>query len=188
MINKFVFTVLVALIACSASFAEEVTLPKTLKAGDTELILNGSGIREKKIAFINVDLYVGGLYLTKKGSDAAKIINADEAMAIKLHIVSRLITPKRMSEMLNTGFENSTNGNTAPIKKEISKMISVFSDGINVDDVYDMIYIPGDGFHIMKNEKKGILVKGLDFKKALVGIWFCNQPPQESLKKKMLGL
>lgn len=107
---------------------------------------------------------------------------------MKLHIVSRLITPKRMADSVNEGFENSTNGNTAPIKKEISDMVSIFKNGIEVGDIYDLVYIPKEGFHIIKNGKKEVLIKGLAFKKALIGIWLSDKPAQESLKKAMLGI
>ena len=42
-----------------ARMVDDVNMPDTFKAGDTQLNLNGAGIRSKW--FIN--LYVGGLYL-----------------------------------------------------------------------------------------------------------------------------
>ncbi len=32
------------------------------------------------------------------------------------------------------------------------------------------------------------VIAGLDFKKALFGIWLCDQPADKNLKKKLLGL
>ena len=69
------------------------------------------GVREK----LWIDLYAGGLYLTKKSSDADAIMSANEPMAIKLHIVSKLISSDKMIEAVDEGFENSTNDNTAPL-------------------------------------------------------------------------
>lgn len=189
MIKTSVSMVLVFLFAVSTAMAgDEVKLPQTLKAGNVDLVLNGSGMRQKKIAFVNLDLYIGALYLAKKNSDAKAVLDADEPMAIRLHIVSKLISPERMTESVNEGFVKSTNGNTEPIKTRITKMISVFKDGIDVDDAYDLIYTPGNGVYITKNGKQGILIEGLDFKKALFGIWLCDNPAQQSLKKEMMGL
>ena len=57
----------------------DVTLPNTMQLKGVDLTLNGAGMREKII----FDLYAGGLYLQLKSSDAKRIINADETMAIK---------------------------------------------------------------------------------------------------------
>ena len=54
-------------------------------------------------------------------------------------------------------------------------------------DVYDFVYVPGKGVEIYKNGQMASTIQGLEFKKALFGIWLCNKPAQESLKEEMLG-
>ena len=49
-----------------------VTLPELKTIQGERLLLNGAGLREK----LWIDLYVGGLYLATKTSDANEIINA----------------------------------------------------------------------------------------------------------------
>ena len=66
----------------------DVTLPNSFTAGKDILALNRGGIREK----FWMDMYVGGLYLTAKNKDAATIVSANSSMAIKIHIVSSLIS------------------------------------------------------------------------------------------------
>jgi len=82
---------------------------------------------------------------------------------------------------------NSTNGNTAPYKDKIDTFISVFKDNIKINDVYDIIYTPGEGTKVYKNKELKSTVKGLDFKKVLWGIWLCNKPADKDLKTGMLG-
>lgn len=48
-----------------------VTLPAGIKAGATDLVLNGGGIR-KKLFF---KVYTGGLYVTAKSKNAAEIVD-----------------------------------------------------------------------------------------------------------------
>ncbi len=188
MIKKCMLTVLCFFLVTTIAAAEdEVTLPQTLKAGIVDLVLNGSGIRVKTFAFIDLDLYVAGLYLTRKNNDGNAIMDADEPMAIRLHITSRLITPQRMADAVEEGFIKATKGKTEALRPRIDKMISVFKDGIDVNDVYDFIYTPGNGVYMTKNNKQGILIEGLDFKKGLFGIWICDDPAQEDLKAEMLG-
>lgn len=149
-----------------------VDMPDTLKAGKDTLVLNGGGVRKKY--FMN--MYVGGLYLKEKSHDAKKIIAADEPMAIRLHIVSKLISSGKMTTSTLEGFEASTKGNTAPIQREIDNFIGVFKEGITKNDIYDLIYIPVIGVESFKNDKLVTTVPGLEFKQALFGIWLCEKP------------
>ena len=92
-----------------------------------------------------------------------------------------------MKDATTEGFQNSTNGNPAPYKDKIDTFISVFKDNIKIGDVYDMVYIPGEGTKVYKNKELKSTTKGLDFKKILFGIWLGNKPADKGLKDLMLG-
>ena len=157
--------------------------PDSLETGPTRLILNGAGVRTKFF----LKLYVGGLYLEQKGSDPKQLIEADEPMAIRLHITSSLITSAKMEKVTREGFVKATGGKIAPIEAQIETFISVFREKISENDVYDLIYVPGRGIEVHKNGKFHSLTVGLPFKQALFGIWLCENPAQKSLKEEMLG-
>ena len=185
--KRLVIALFVFFLLCPPGYAVEfegVDMPDTLTACRDTLVLNGAGVRKKFF----MDMYVGGLYLTQKSHDAEKILTADEPMAIRLHIVSKLISSEEMTRATEEGFVTSTGGNTAPIQNEINAFIAVFKEGINKNDVYDLIYIPGKGVESSKNNKPVTTVPGLDFKKALFGIWLCEKPTiNADLKRGMLG-
>ncbi len=172
----------------SISFAQTtisgVTLPAKQTMYGADLELNGGGLREK----LWIDLYVGGLYVSTKSKDAKTIINADEPMSIHLEIVSGLISSEKMIEAVEEGFEKSTNGNTDKFKKEIATFISAFSEAIVKGDQFDITYIPNLGVVVAKNNNRITNIAGLEFKKALFGIWFGDKPADKNLKKGMLGL
>lgn len=162
-----------------------INMPESITSNDnTELQLNGAGIREKWF----IDLYVGGLYLAAKQQDAAAILSADEPMAIRLHMVSDLITSEKMTSATIEGFEHATNGETKPLQTEIETFLSSFAEPIKAGDIFDFYYQPGKGMAILKN---GVIAQsinsGIEFKKALFGIWISDQPAQKSLRKEMLG-
>jgi hypothetical protein len=168
------------------SFAKEVAgvqIDDSLNAAGTKLSLNGAGIRSKWM----MDVYVGGLYLPAAGKDAAKIIAADEPQAIKLHMVSGLVSSEKMVKATMEGFENSTNNNIAPIKDEVDAFMGVFKEEISENDQFDLVYVPGKGVEVYKNAELKDTVGDLNFKKALFGIWLSDKPAQDSLKKSMLG-
>ena len=185
--KQFAAIVLTILMMVAQGNAEEIggiNMPESLKTGQSTLMLNGAGVREKFF----LDLYVGGLYLKEKSADPGAIIEADEPMAIMLHIISSLITSKKMEKATREGFKNATGGNIEPIKVQVEEFISVFKEEIKEGDIYDLIYVPGKGVEVSKNNHHRSTIKGLPFKKAMFGIWLSDKPAQKSLKKAMLGL
>jgi hypothetical protein len=187
--NKAILIILSLLLVSAATEAQltinGVTLPAKTKKDNNELLLNGGGIR-KKLFF---KLYTAGLYVDSKTKSGADVINADKAMAMRLTITSGVISSDNMSEAIEEGFKKSTKGNTAPLQKQIEQFISTFKkEVIKEGDVFEIWYVPSEGVKSYKNDKLQSTVPGLDFKKALFGIWFSDNPVDEDLKKGLLGL
>jgi hypothetical protein len=178
-------TFVLAALALSASlgFAEAAELPPRLKVGEQVLIQNGSGARSKNL----LQLYVAGLYLPQKSSRADAIIAADSPMAIRIEITSIFVSQETFVAALNEGLSNSTGGNTAPIQKEIDAFRRCFAGGISKGDVFDIVYLPTTGVFVAKNGANQGVVPGLEFKKAIFGVWLSNKPADESLKRALLG-
>lgn len=184
---KKLILLMMAIVVASTATAQmkvgDAVLPSTATFHGETISLNGAGVREK----LWIDLYAAGLYLNEKSSDANMILNAEKPMAIKLHIVSKLISSEKMVDAVTDGFEKSTNGNTAPIQKEIDTMLDFFKEDIKKNDVFDLVYLPSKGVIAYKNgEEKGI-VEGKEFKKALFGIWLSNNPADDDLKENLLA-
>ncbi len=161
-----------------------VTLPASVKQGSTELILNGGGIRKKLI----FKLYTGGLYLQAKSKNAADIVAADKPMAFRLTITSGVINSSNMSEAIQEGFSKSLKGNTAPMQAKIDMLVNTFkSEEIKEGDMFELSYVPSQGVLAYKNGKLKNTIPGLDFKKALFGIWLSEDPVDADLKTGLLG-
>lgn len=160
-----------------------VELRETLRSGDQSLDLNGAGVRSKFF----IKLYVAALYLPERSSDAGAILSADEPQAIALHVTSGRINSDNMTEATLEGFEKSTGGNLAPIQDEVDQLLSVFADEISEGDVFDLVYVPGEGVRVIKNGETGDTIGDRAFKEALFGIWLGDEPAQGSLKDDMLG-
>jgi hypothetical protein len=163
---------------------EGVQVPEVLTAEGVELTLNGTGVRSKFF----FDLYVGALYLHSAATSGSEVTAADQAMAIRLHILSKMITSEKMEEATREGFVKATNGDTSAIQDRIEDFISVFKkEEIAKGDVFDLVYVPKQGVVTVKNGERLSTVPGLDFKQALFGIWLGDDPVQGSLKEGMLG-
>ena len=91
-----------------------------------------------------------------------------------------------MIEAVDEGFKKSTGGNTTPLKDKIEKFKNSFSDEIKKGDVFDIVYT-GEKISVYKNNTLKSEIEGLDFKKAVFGIWLGNDPADSNLKDGMLG-
>lgn len=183
---KRIIIVMICITATSV-FAQQtvegVTLPATVTVEGETLNLNGGGLREK----LWFNLYVGGLYLKTKSADAKTIISKDESMSIHLEITSKMISSENMTEAIIEGFENSTGGNSDKIAEEIKTFIAAFKEEIVVGNKFDISYNTAKGVLVQKNGKLLTTIKGMEFKKALFGIWLGEKPADKKLKSGMLG-
>ncbi len=98
-----------------------------------------------------MDLYIASFYTLKPYQDTTALLNADEPMALSLHILSSLITSEKMEEATREGFINATGGNTAALQKEIEMFIAIFKEPISLNDRYDFLYLHSNGVLISKN-------------------------------------
>lgn len=185
MIIRSIIVLIIALIwqsAIAQVIIEGISFPSTYKAGNSQLVLNGGGVREKYF----MDMYVVGLYLPAKNNEAEAITRADMHMAIRLHIVSGLITSEKMIEAVEQGFAKS--GNVEILRSRIDQFIDLYRETLKKGDYFDLVYIPSKGTVILKNGAYKATITGLDFKQALFGIWLGKVPADDDLKESMLGL
>lgn len=184
---KKLILLLMTIVISSTALAQKkvggAVLPANLNYSDVNLQINGAGVRER----MWIDLYAAGLYLENRTTDASDVLNSKKPMAIRLHIVSKLITSDKMIEAVTEGFEKSTNGNTAPIQKEIDALLGFFKEEITKNDYFDLVYIPSRGIVAHKNGEERGVVKGEEVRKALFGIWLSSNPVNGGLKKDLLA-
>ena len=157
--------------------------PDQIEYQGNTITKNGQGTRI--IFFMKV--YEGSLYLETKNSNAEEIVNLDAPMAIRIDVISSIVTADAMKRALSEGLEKSTGNNTDPIRNEMEQLSSVFSTDVSSGDFYEFIYLPKTGINVLKNSELEELIKGMDFKKAFFGIFLSDNPIQKNLKKAMLG-
>ena len=175
-------------LAISSMFSQtkvgDAVLPNSIKLEEQSLVLNGAGIREK----LWFDLYACGLYLPNKSVDASSIVDADELMSIKLHILSSMVSKKKLIEALRKGIDETNKvSDVMPLKSKINVFLSLIKNDIEIDNVYDIVYFPNKGITVFENNKDVGFIEGLDFKRILFNIWLAKSPVDSDLKQKMLG-
>ena len=160
-----------------------VSLSDQVTVEGRTLVLNGMGVREATILRLHV--YVAGLYLEARSSDASRIIAAEEAKRLVLSFV-RDVGRDNLVAAWNEGFGKSGGPGLAGLRERLATLNAWMVD-MKRGDTLAFTQIPGKGIGVeVKGQAKGML-EGADFSRALWGIWLGDQPPNQKLKVGLLG-
>jgi hypothetical protein len=161
----------------------EVKVPDSVKAGGTDLVLNGLGIR--KATFLEVKVYVAGLYLPQKSGDSGKIIGANQPWQLVLRFV-RDVDASDIRDAFEEGFKKNSGDKLAALQPRIedlnARMVD-FKEGQYLSFANDAT----KGVAVDVNGKGGNAIEGADFAAALLAVWIGKEPPNEDLKAGLLG-
>jgi len=168
MLKKLLAGLLVLLFSVSLASAADVgglTIPDSIDADGNSLVLNGAGIR-KKFGF---KVYVGGLYLTAKTSEAQRIIEADEPMAITM-TWKRTGPIDKVTGVFAEGFQYGAGSDYDALKADIDTFLGAVVKA-KKGDVWKYQYLPGKGLSAYNNGELGETYTDIRFKKAVFAIW-----------------
>ena len=159
-----------------------MTLPRRIQAGGRELHLNGTATRKKFI----VKVYVAGLYLPARETDADKILAADEPRHLVMQFVHN-VDKGKMCNAWNEALANNTPDASAELKAQFETLCGYMED-IRKGEQFVFSYLPGEGTRIeVKGVTKGT-IEGKAFADALFKAWIGPKPgPGEGFKKQLLG-
>jgi hypothetical protein len=164
--------------AADAGSLAGVTLPDSATVGGQSLVLNGLGLREK----LFIDIYVGGLYLPAKTSDAAKAIADDVPKRIVMAFLYEL-SAEKLAGIMRDSMESAG----SPEAAEHAGTLASWMEAVKPGDQIVLDYVPGEGCSVLvKGKKKGTL-PGVGLMQALWGIYLGPNPPTAALKQGMLG-
>jgi len=176
---------LVVLLVAPAAAGElaGVVLPDTIQIDGRPLVLNGMGLREA--TFLKVDVYVAGLYLEAKSSDASGIIRSEQTKRIVMTFV-RAVSRKDLVKAWDESFRETGGASFATLKDRVATLDSWMTD-VPKGAVMTFTFRPGAGVSVeIQGTAKGVL-PGSDFGQALFGVWLGASPPSAELKDGLLG-
>ncbi|NUN13239.1 MAG: chalcone isomerase family protein [Myxococcales bacterium] len=167
----------------SARSKEGVSFPDSITVDGKTLVLNGLGTREATV--FNVNVYVAGLYLEQKSSDAAAILSSTGTKRLVLKFV-RDVERDDIVDAWSDGFEKNAKGQLGALKSKISKLNGWMADMAEGENL-SFTYIPQKGTTVEINGKSKGTIDGDDFARALFSIWLGSSPPNSGLKSGLLG-
>ena len=168
-------------LALHAASLSGVTLPDTTQVGGTTLVLNGMGVRSKSM----VKVYVGGLYLPRKSSDAESILKSDQPKQLVMKFL-HAVAKSQLVDTFNGSFADNSPGAVSSMKGEIAQLMGAL-DSMNVGDQLVFTYVPGTGTSVSINGQNKVTIAGAAFAPVLFSAWLGPKPPNADMKKGLLG-
>lgn len=163
----------------------KTALPALYRFKNKQLILNGAGLRE----LLWVDVYACGLYMREPEVNPLNVIDKKEIMIIRMDILSKAVSHKKLIKAFQKGFEDNNNKQTiTQLRKELTDFMGFMSNvSPKIGDKFDIVYEPNIGVSLYINYKKIGTTGDLNFKKAIFKIWLANNPVDKSLKPELLS-
>jgi hypothetical protein len=158
-----------------------VNLPDTTTVADKSLVLNGLGLRTEFM----VKVYVGGLYLEHKSTDAGGIIKADAPKRIVMQFLHDA-SNKQMTDAFDQSFKDNAPDAETTIKADTDKFLAAL-EPVKVGEQMVFTYVPATGTTVTINGNDKLTIAGPAFGQAIFSVWLGPKPPTSSLKKGMLG-
>jgi long-chain acyl-CoA synthetase len=184
---------LAALLVASAASAQgvevqSVKLPDRarLAEGDSDLLLNGAGVRKR--FFVNV--YVGALYLPRKVTTAEGVLADGSPRRFAMLILRDEISAEQLLGSLHDGLEaNNTPADLAAVSAGIKQLDGIFAavKAVKKDSVVLLDYLPDAGTRVTVNSENRGVIPGAAFNRALLKVWLGEKPVDADLKKALLG-
>jgi hypothetical protein len=172
---------------CAAEL-EGVKLEDRVRVDGQELRLNGFGLRTRALFF---KIYVGGLYLPEKATDAGAALAVKGAKRIQLTMVREADAEQFVESIMHALRANHSEVELERVKPQIDElmaMIRTFGTS-QKGAVIVLDYAPSaDGTTLYVDGKPaGKPMAGEEFFRTLMRIWLGENPVEESLKKALLG-
>ena len=173
-------------VAANATEIAGVKLDETVQLANTELKLNGAGIRYKAI----FKVYVAGLYLKDKKTTVQDVLNADGPRRVTI-VMLRDLSSEDFSRGFMQGIQKNTEkADKAKLTSQFLRFGELFASvpELKKGDVMTNDWIPGVGTVVALNGKKmGDPYPDILFYNALLRIWLGENPVDSGLKKAMLA-
>ena len=182
---KFIFTTILFSLALSASALEVkgIKVDEAAQVGGSALVLNGAGVRTK----LMFKVYVAGLYLTQKQTDANAVISDTGNKRVSMHFLRELSSEKLLHSM-SEGFEdNNSAAEMAAIDVQMKAFRQMMTSTKAVKESDEIVLdLTIAGTQVSLNGKTLGNIEGMAFNQALLRVWLGAKPVDVDLKKAML--
>ncbi len=161
-----------------------VALDDEVVVAGVPLVLNGAGLRTR----LMLKVYVAGLYVTERTTNADAVINAQQPRRMRL-VMKRAVGGETMWESFSQGIRlNASPAEVAALAPRLAEVEQAFREigEVSEGDVVDIDFAAdGTGAIRYRGQRKGA-IPGADLSRALLKIWLGEKPVQSDLKAALL--
>ncbi len=162
-----------------------VELPDVVHLGNSNLVLNGAGVRSKFI----FDVYVTALYLSAKKNMATAVLSDLGEKRIAMYFLDDISAANLLYSFDEGIRENHSAAELAAMKEDLHKFDVICHRMVRLKagDVVLFDYQIGTGTQVRVNGGLRGTIAGSSFYNMLLKIWLGEKPMQQDLKLKLLG-
>ena len=171
-----------------AGVIQDVNFSDGLNVQGKNLILNGLGVRTKKIVFVKVKVYAAGLYLESRSNDRNAILTDRKIKRLDMHFLHD-VSKDKLIQAWSEAFESNCEPSVMDCKQVATLMAKIkpFADDLKVGDRISITFLPEDVVMKFKDQAERVISGGTGFSKIMLSAWLGKNPPDEDLQKGLLG-
>ncbi len=172
--------------AAGPAFARDVAgvrVPEAIEVEDTELRLNGAGLRWATM--FKVKVYVSALYLATPSNDPAAIVQADEPKSVLTRFLRRMGKEKIIGAF-RQGFERNSGADAKALQPGLERVAAALPEEVKEGMEVAVTYVPGKGTTVAGPSGE-VTIAGKPFADAMFRSWLGTRPSDAGVKKAMLG-
>ena len=173
-------------VATPSAELESVRMADSIRLANTDLVLNGMGLRSR----FGLKVYVAGLYVGKKSVNANELLQQPGPKRIAI-AMKRNVDADTFLKALEDGVAaNHSPQQLAALKDRMGKLSEVILaiKEAREKDLLNLDFIVESGTQISVNGRPiGQPIAGEDFFQALLRIWIGEKPVQDGLKNGLIG-
>jgi hypothetical protein len=162
-----------------------VTFPDQSTIEGRTLVLNGTGVR--KATWLRIKVYVAGLYLEEKSSDADAILHPGRAKRVALVFV-RAVDRDDLLKAWDESFKENAGRDFAALETRIATLHGWMPGRVARGDSFAFTYLPETGVLVTVKDVARGTIPGADFARSLFASWLGAEAPSPALKAGLLGL
>ena len=158
----------------------------TIRLGDTDLRLNGLGMR----AVLFIKGYAAGLYLSQKADTPEAVYKAPGAKRVQLRMMRDAKAADFHRSLVSGMRKNATPDELARLQDRLVQLEEAIDavGAVKQGDTINLDFVPARGLTLSVNgQVRGKPVAGADFFNTLLEIFVGERPVDANLKRGLLG-
>jgi hypothetical protein len=149
----------------------------------TRLELNGAGVRH--VTIFGIEVYVAGLYVEARTTDASEILRADRSRELQL-VMKRDVGHDQIGAAFREAIEHEAGARAASLRTELDAFVA-WIPVMHDRDRLTVSYTPAAGLVITATSSPTPFHGTSALAEAFFGMWIGARPVEDSLHDALLG-